>query len=422
LTYGTDLTLVNETATAQVSARGEVVFVGFGIAAPRYQWDDLAGLDFHGKIAIALRGEPEIPGDTIRFNGPRASRYSWTRDKVREMAKRGAIGVLWVGKQGSLPAGPPGKSRSLMDEVGGALRFTGTIADSAVARLLPQDRERYPALVASAGKPGFRARPLGLTLAVEFQTKPREVSTHNVLGLIPGTDPARAREHVVLSAHWDAYGIVAPIGGDSIANGALDDGSGMIIVLALARVFAQAPLPRPVLILFTSAEEWGLLGAEAFVRSGSVPMDQIVANLNVDDGMEFYGPRRDVAPLGIELSSLGATVRTVARARGLSVSPDPFPAEGFFLRADNYPFARAGVPALYMALGTDGIGHPKGWVEMKANEYLKQNYHRPSDEYGVVALDLAGSKQLAEFTRDVAVAVGTNKELPRWLENSEFSR
>lgn len=177
-----------------------------------------------------------------------------------------------------------------------------------------------------------------------------------------------------------------------------------------------------MIILFTTGEEWGLLGAEGFVRSPPVPMEQIVANLNVDDGMEFYGPRRDVAPLGIELSSLGTTAGAVARAMGLRVSPDPFPAEGFFLRADNYPFARVGVPALYMALGTEAVGHPKGWIEAKVNEYLQKHYHRPSDEYGVVAVDLEGSKQLAEFTRDVAIAVATSKETPRWVKGSEFAR
>jgi Zn-dependent M28 family amino/carboxypeptidase len=153
-----------------------------------------------------------------------------------------------------------------------------------------------------------------------------------------------------------------------------------------------------------------------------VPLDRIAANLNMDDGIELYGVKRDVAPLGIELSTLGGQVRQVAGTMGLRVSIDPYPQEGYFLRADNFPFARAGVPSLYMALGTDAVDKPAGWVDTKVQEYLDQHYHRPSDEYDNVVLDINGSVQFAEFVRDVTIAVARAGEMPRWLPGVEFSR
>ena len=242
------------------------------------------------------------------------------------------------------------------------------------------------------------------------------------MGVVPGTNPALANEHVVISAHWDAYGIGAPVNGDSIYNGALDDGSGMTAALALARVFAANPQPRSITFLFTTAEEMGLIGAQAFVCKGPLSVDRIVANLNLDDGIELFGPKRDVAPLGVELSSLGRTVAEVARSKGLRVSPDPFPQEGFFLRADNFPFARAGVPALYVALGTDDAHQPAGFTVAKTNEYLQRHYHRPSDDYATVVLDLRGALQYAEFTRDLTIAVASARERPQWNAGVEFSR
>jgi hypothetical protein len=423
LEHGRDIRLANYGATPNVEAGGELVFVGYGIDAPVYKWNDFAGMDLRGKIAVVLVGEPSIPGDSVRFNGMRASRFGWSLAKIAEMERRGAVGVLFLRPAGSFPKTPPTGLRRLAGQAAG-LRFTGMISDSAVASLLPP-RSHLPALgalLAAAGRPGFRPRPLGVRLEVRFQTKPVTVTTHNVIGVVPGSDAALALEHVVLSAHWDAYGIGPAVNGDSIYNGALDDGSGVTALLALARVFAQDPQRRSITLLFTTAEEWGLLGAEAFVCNGPVPPARIAANLNLDDGLELLGIKRDAAPLGVELSTLGQTVADVARRDGLRVSPDPFPTEGFFLRADNFPFARAGVPALYMALGTDTEGHPAGWADSLAKMYLTHDYHAPSDEYDRVVIDLRGSRQFAEFVRDVTIAVANTPQRPEWLAGAEFSR
>jgi hypothetical protein len=420
---GRAVTFVNAGRGVDVRAEGELVFVGYGIDAPMYRWNDFAGIDLGGKIAVMLFGEPTLPGDMGRFNGVRASRFSWFSDKLADIERRGAIGVLLVRPDGAFTQGPVRVGRFLASDVSDdGLRFLGGITDSALSRLVPSGSGPLAALLKRAESPGFKALPLGVKLAVRFRSRPSTIRSHNVIGTIRGTNGASAGQHVVLSAHWDAYGIGQPAQGDSIYNGALDDGSGVTALLALARVFARHPQGRSLTFLFTTAEEWGLLGAHAFVCSGPVPADRITANLNLDDGIELLGPKRDAAPLGIELSTLGETVRRVAAQSRLSVSPDPYPEEGFFLRADNYPFARAGIPALYMALGTNPVQGSKQYVDAKVKEYLEKHYHQPSDDYQTINPKLEGSRQYAEFVRDVAIAVANDSASPKWLPGAEFQR
>lgn len=420
LTHGRDVRLTNMSARSEVVAAGDVVFAGFAISAPVYGWDDFDGVDLRGKIVVARIGEPA--GDTTRFNGVRASRFARLSEKIAELERRGAVGVLWLRPNGSLAPSPAGGQRRIAAESEAAtLLFSGNIADSTLATLLPADLPLVQLLEASE-RPGFRARPLGVRLDVRLRTRPRLVLSHNVVGVVPGTDASRAAEHLVLSSHWDAYGIGPAVNGDSIYNGALDDGSGTSVLLALARVFAANPQPRSLTFLFATAEEWGLIGARAFVREGPLPMGRVVANLNLDDGLELFGRKRDVASLGVELSSLGAASGRVAARMKLRVAPDPFPEEGFFLRQDGFEFAGAGVPSLYMALGTDAEGRPAGWVDQRTKEYLARHYHRPSDEYGTVVVDLAGAVQYAEYVRDVTIAVARAVDRPTWNRGGEFSR
>src|SRR3954447_14990044 len=423
LASGREITFVNAGRSGDVNAAGELVFVGYGIDGPIYRWNDCASVDLEGKIAIVLTGEPALSGDTVRFNGVRASRFSWFEDKLADLQRRRAAGVLIIRPDGSLQ-GPVRVGRYLAADVSDTgLRFIGGITDSALARLVPPASRSLSALIESANQPGFRAVPFGVRLSVRFRTRPSKVTSHNVIGTIRGTDSALAVQHVVLSAHWDAYGIGKPVEGDSIYNGALDDGSGVTALLALARVFARHPQARSLTFLFTTAEESGLFGAYAFVCSGPIPLDRIAANLNLDDGIELLGPKKDAAPLGVELSTLGRIARTTAEQKGLKLSPDPYPEEGFFLRADNYPFARAGVPSLYMALGTEPVQGSKQFVDAKVKEYLEQHYHQPSDQWGTLKpLNLEGSKQFAEYVRDVTIAVANDATMPQWLPGGEFQR
>ncbi len=422
LQFGRDFRLANYGASDSVAGGGELVFVGYGIHAPGYRWDDFRGVDLRGKVAVLLLGEPAVEGDTAAFNGRRASRYSWYIGKLEELERRGAVGALLLQSAATMSNAPVSGARRLAPAAERAtLRFTGAITDSVFAGLLPRGRG-LAELVASARRRGFRPVETGVRIDVRFRTEPVRVRTSNVIGVVPGTDSALRGEHVVLSAHWDAYGIGRPVQGDSIYNGALDDGSGLTGLLALARVFAANPQRRSITFLFTTAEEWGLLGARAFVCSGPVPAARIAANLNVDDGIELFGVKRNASPLGVEHSTLARAVDRVAGRMGLRVTPDPYPEQGFYLRADNFPFAVAGVPALYMALGTEAEGRPAGYIDAKVEDYLQRHYHRPSDEYDTVVVDLAGVVQFAEFVRDVTIDVANAPERPEWNAGSEFQR
>jgi hypothetical protein len=423
LEHGHEIKLFNYTNRKEVKAGGELVFVGYGISAPMYSWDDFKGLDLRGKVAVAILGEPAIPDDSVLFNGSHVSRFSWFRDKIIEMDRRGAIGVLWIQPEGSVSqATIVGSSRLAEDAKPGQLLFTGLLKDSTFAGLLPRGPGSLTDLISSANKHTFRYLPLGIRLDIELQTNPTVLLSNNVVGVVPGTDANLAKEHIVVCAHWDACGIKSPVNGDSICNGTLDDGSGVTAVLALARVFALNPQPRSITFLFCTAEEMYFLGSSAFVRLGPLARSSIIANINIDDGGELFGATHDLSPLGMELSSLGKTVSDVASRKGLSVLPDPYPENGNFFRSDNFPFAKMGIPALNMGLGLDDIDHPPGWTKSKADEYLERHYHQPSDDYATVVLDLRGALQLAEFTRDLIIQVAQAKERPQWLSGSEFSR
>ena len=271
LQHGRDIRFSNFGSEAEVRTGGDLVFVGYGIHAPVYGWDDLRGIDLRGKIAVALLGEPEIPGDTVTFTGGRASRFSWGAAKVAELERRGAVGVLWLSGGRPLSRSPVTGGRRLAADAQGSLRLTGLLADSTLATLLPRGSGPLTAVLERARRRGFRAIPLGTRLDVAFRTRPTVVTTHNVIGVVPGRDSGLAGEHVVLSAHWDAYGIGPAAAGDSIYNGALDDGSGMTALLALARVFAAHPQQRSLTFLVTTAAEWGQLGAQADVCEGPLP-------------------------------------------------------------------------------------------------------------------------------------------------------
>lgn len=308
------------------------------------------------------------------------------------------------------------------DAIKSQLLFTGTICDSILFKLLSQNSLTSQETIESTILRTFKPIPLGVTIKVNFQTKPKLILSNNVVGVVSGTNKTLNNEHIVISAQWDAFGFKKPIDGDSICNGALDDGSGLTSALALARVFAANPQPRSITFLFCTAEELGLLGSDAFVRFGPLSSKNIIANFNIDEGTELFGRKIDVAPLGIEQSSLGITVSKIASKKGLRVSNDPYPEEGYFLRADNYSFAKFGIPALYMGLGTKDIDHDPGWTNSKNEEYINKHYHQVSDNYENVVLDLRGAVQLAEFTRDLIYDIANSKEKPKWLPSSEFDR
>ena len=255
LEHGWDLRLTSLSGNADVRAGGELVFVGYGVSAPAYGWDDFRGLDLRGRIAIALLGEPRVPGDSVELQRrPRLALRIVQRQGAGDGAPRSGRGAMAPPCGVALSSAVTGTRRLSGDAVSATLLFSGSLADSTLAHLLPPGTPPLASLVDLAGRPGFRAVPVGVRLDVRFRTQP-VTSPHNVVAIVPGRDPRLRNEYVVLSAHWDAYGIGTAVAGDSIYNGALDDGSGVTSLLALARVFAKYPPARSLVFLFTTAEE-----------------------------------------------------------------------------------------------------------------------------------------------------------------------
>jgi Zn-dependent M28 family amino/carboxypeptidase len=413
----------------QSSARGELIFVGYGSAAPEYQWDDFKDVDVKGKILLVLVNDPPAPANEPNLFGGRAMTYygRWTY-KFEEAERRGAAGALivhttadagygWQTVIGSWAAGNRMLPRPADQPP--PLGARGWITDSAATTLLKQAGIDLADLRARAARRDFKPVPTGITLDIGFRNSVQNLRSENVIGVVRGSDPSVRDQYVAFSAHWDHFGIGPAVNGDSIYNGALDNASGTADLLAIARVAAASPAPRRSLIfVFVTAEESGLLGSKFFAENPTVPAEKIIANLNVDGG-NLLGRSRDLRVLGETKSSLGPALRSFVRPRAMTLTPDEHPERGYFYRSDHFSFAKAGIPAVSIAAGTNYVGKPAGWGAQQQQDYTDKRYHQPSDEYRP-DFDLTGAVQLSEivlgFGRFIANATGA----PTWNADSEF--
>ena len=431
LRHPEDVVVFAGSATPQSAARGELVFVGFGSTAPEYQWDDFKDVDVKGKVLLVLVNDPPATMSEPNLFGGRAMTYygRWTY-KFEEAERRGAAGALiihttpaagygWQTVVGSWAAGNRMLPRPADQPP--PLGVRGWIQDSVATAVLRQAGLDLNELRTRATRRDFRPVPTGITIDIGFRNSVNNLRSENVIGVVRGSDPGLRDEYVAFSAHWDHFGIGPAVNGDSIYNGALDNASGTADLLAIARAAAAAPAPRRSLIfVFVTAEESGLLGSKFFAENPTVPTDKIIANLNVDGG-NLLGRSRDLRVLGETKSSLGPALRTFVRPRGMTLSPDEFPERGLFYRSDHFSFAKAGVPAVSIAAGTNYIGKPAGWGVQQMQDYTDKRYHQPSDEYRP-DFDLSGAVQLSEivlgFGRFIANATGA----PAWAADAEFRR
>jgi Zn-dependent M28 family amino/carboxypeptidase len=374
-----------EDPTVRVSA--EVVFVGYGIAAPELQWNDYAGVDVKGKWVLIMVNDPPAPsGEPQLFGGPALTYYGRWTYKYEEAARQGAAGAIlihtpqsatypwtvvqssWTGTQYALPprAGQP------------ALGIKAWITDAGAVALARRGGHDLDALRARASARGFTAVPLGVTASATLRQKTRRKTSPNVIGLIAGRDATQA---VVYTGHYDHYGVRAGAPGeDTIFNGAYDNASGCAGLLEIAQAFARAGTPpaRSIYVVFTTGEEAGLLGSEFFAANPPLPMAQVAANINVD-GVNYLGPTRDLVLLGAERSSLGPLASSLAKARNRVVAGDSEPGRGYFFRSDHFPLAKAGVPAVSISEPVDFVTGKDAALKRRA-EYNERHYHQPSDE------------------------------------------
>jgi Zn-dependent M28 family amino/carboxypeptidase len=299
------------------------------------------------------------------------------------------------------------------------LGVRGWITDSAATSLLARAGLDLAALRVQSASRSFRPVPTGITLDMHFRNSVQHLRSENVVGLVRGKDKVLDKQYVAYSAHWDHLGIGPVVNGDSIYNGALDNASGVADMLAVARVAASAPrTKRSQLFVFVTAEESGLLGSAYFAENATVPVSQIVANLNMDGG-NLLGRTRDLRVLGDTKSSLGPQLAAMVRADGIRLGAEEHPEAGSFYRSDHFSFAKAGVPSVSIGAGTDVVGRPKGWGVLQADEYTAHHYHQPSDSYRP-DFDLNGAAQLATIVYRFGTQLANSATVPTWNKDAEF--
>lgn len=417
--------------TASTSLHGEIVFVGYGVTAPEYRWDDFKGMDVRGKVLLVLVNDPPAsPQEPTLFDGNAMTYYGRWTYKFEEAERRGAAGMLivhtteragypwhtvvgsWAKEQRMLardPALPP------------PLAVRGWITDSAATALLSHAGLDLAALQGQAASRDFHPVATGVMLDASLTNRIEHVQASNIIGLVPGRDAALRRQSVVFTAHWDHLGIGPPVNGDSIYNGAEDNASGVADVLAMARAAAASPRPRrSLLFVLVTAEESGLLGSEYFAEHPPVPVVDLVADLNIDGG-NLLGRARDLDVLGEHKSSLGPALARFVAARGLRFSPEEHPEQGHFYRSDHFSFAKAGVPAVSVGAGTDFVGRPRDWGKQQTDDYTEHRYHQPSDEYRP-DFDLSGAAQLADLVLAFGTGLANAPAVPTWSRGAEFRR
>ncbi|MDQ3287124.1 MAG: M28 family peptidase [Pseudomonadota bacterium] len=403
------------------------VFVGQGVHAPALQHDDFAGVEVGGKIAIVLGGAP------ARFDKDRRAFHSSSREKQRELAERGAVGVVFVSTDADELRSPWVRSSARWQKAGMRLRGTdgkgidawpqlqaGASVSAAAAQLLFDGGPHTAGELFAQAKAGtLRAFDLPGTITLAGRTRIEPTQTRNVVGKFPGSGGTASAEHIVYTAHLDHVGIGAPVDGDSIYNGALDNALGVAIMIEAARELlnAAAVPARSMLFVALTAAEKGLLGAEWFAAHPPVPRQSLVANINVDMPVMLV-PSRDVVPIGIEHSSLQAAVETAAGELGLSLSPDPYPEEVVFVRSDQYAFIRAGIPAVYL---TGGMEHVRNGADPKAalQEFLRDCYHQPCDDASQ-PIQYGDAAHMAKLNARVGRLIADDPARPRWNTGDFF--
>jgi Zn-dependent M28 family amino/carboxypeptidase len=404
----------------------ELVFVGYGIQAPEFHWDDFKGMNLTGKILVMMNNDPDW--DPNLFAGKRRLYYGRWDYKYESAARQGAAGAIIIhttpsagypwqvvqssrgGEQFALPAGNEPR-----------VKVEAWATEDAVRRLMKSSGYDLDKLTAAARSRDFHPVPLGIRTSLSFTNRLASLQTANVGGVLPGSDAKLAPQVVVLSAHHDHFGIGEPdASGDRIYHGAVDNASGCAQVLAIAQALAALPERprRSVLALFVAGEERGLLGSQYYAQHPSFAPGRIAADINIDSG-NIFGRTRDATSIALGKSSLDEIAARVAAAQGRVVKGDQFPDRGYYYRSDQFSFARIGVPALFFDDGVDFIGRPAGWGREQIEQWELHKYHQPSDRLDG-GWNFDGMIEDAQLGMLSAWLIAQADALPTWKPGDEF--
>jgi Zn-dependent M28 family amino/carboxypeptidase len=429
LVFGKDMVIWTKRAVPEINvAHSEMVFVGYGIVAPEYSWNDYANLDVHGKTVVVLANDPGYASkDPTLFKGNAMTEYGRDAYKVEEAARQGAQGVLlihdaeamgygwsaiqatWSGAQFELQAADGNAGRAAIE---------GWLQNDAARALFKSAGIDFARTAAAAAHPGFKAVPLGLRVDATLHNAIRAFNSQNVLAIWPGN---KSHEYVLYTAHWDSLGSDAARAGHNVFNGAVNDATGIAGLLALAQSFKRTIDPEPdrsIAFLATTAAQPDLLGSQYYVQNPILPLRATLAVINID--MLINGGRtRDVSILGFGNSDLDDAVRAEALLQGREVHPDPNPQFGLFFRSDSYSFAHRGVPVLYTQAGMDSAARGPLWGKAQIEDYFARRFRQPSDQYGA-DWDVGGAVTDLNLDYHLGMRIASSRRFPRWYPNSEF--
>ncbi len=414
--------------------RVPLVFVGYGVQAPEYNWDDYAGLDVAGKIIVMLVNDPQVEGadnrlDPAYFRGRAMTYYGRWTYKYEIASKLGAAGALVIhntelaGYPWEVVSGSWGTENFTLDLGDGnkqRVAAEGWLHEDAARELFKRAGYSYELLRRQAAKPGFRGFELPAEASMLIRNTVRNVASKNVVAAVPGTDPKLRDEWVIYSAHWDHLGTNPALTGDQIYNGALDNASGVAGMLEIAQAFAAKPARRSTLFLAVTAEEQGLLGARWYATHPLYPPQATVANINLD-GLNIWGPTEDVVVTGMGQSTLEDVLSVQAQAQGRKLRPEASPEKGYYFRSDHFEFAKVGIPALYADSGITPVGGTVAEGKAQRADYVAHRYHKVDDEL-TDDWNLIGAVQDMELMFAVGQIVANSPTRPSWKPGSEFSR
>ncbi len=436
LTFPTDYVAVSRHNRPVIDVNAEMVFVGYGVEAPEFGWDDYKGLDVKGKVLVMLVNDPAVANpsdstklDTAMFKGNAMTYYGRWTYKYEIATAKGAAGAILIHETG--PAGYPYEvvsgswGRENFDIAQPEATNRRVLVESWITQpraeeLLSAAGQNFAQLKAAARKKDFKPVLLGAKATFHVRNETRLVKSRNVVATLAGSDPSQKGEYVIYSAHWDHLGRDSSIVGDQIFNGALDNASGCATLLELAKAFVALPErpARSVMFLALTAEEKGLIGAKYFAQNPPVPLDRVLANINMD-GFNQWGRTKDVVVVGFGNTTLEDVLAAVIAPAGRTLSPEPEPEKGYYFRSDHFEFAKMGVPALYLEPGTEFVGKDPAFGRAKRDEYTTKDYHKPSDEVKP-DWDLSGAVDDARALFEVGYRVLRAPEWPTWKPGTEF--
>lgn len=403
----------------------ELIFVGFGINAPEYQWNDYEGLDVKGKTVLILVNDPGYyVKDSSFFTGIAMTYYGRWIYKYEEAARQGAAAAIiihetqaasypWAVVQNSWSGTRFYLEKNILSQ--SDLQFTSWITEQSAQKLFQNAGLKYEDYLAKAYQRGFKATKMNQKVSISFKNQIEYVKSKNVVAILPGQK--RADEFIIYTAHWDHFGVIRTFKGDSILNGALDNATGTAALIELAEAYKQLPRvsDRSVLFLAVTCEEQGLLGSQYYAENPVIPLNKTIAVINMD-ALNIFGRTRDMTISGMGLSDLDSYAVEVLDRYNRYPSPDSNPESGGYFRSDHFSFSKVGVPSLNISFGIDNVEHGKDWALENMQKWIRENYHKPSDNYDPETWRFDGMVEDLKVYFEIGYFLSVSEKYPNWKD------